>query len=390
MASVKQNAPVHDSHGFGFQPSHHDAARWPAQIGESEARLDGGKLIVAGRRSPREVGDDACIHSDLFGDVVEHDCRQQLACAQMSPRIAQAAELQGIAQAGRRSACEADRSKVLGIEAMMSHHRRLAVGQSKQRGALPLGHRNTCGHVSSSKNLLPFVGLVKEDCERPKAAEIGACCFRLQIRPFVKETQMTREPYLIGYARVSKGDDQSNAAQRRALDAAGCKRVFEETASGGRWDRPKLLEMIGQLRDGDVVVVWKLDRLSRSLKDMLHIMERIELAGAGFRSLTEAIDTTTAAGRMMMQMVGSFAEFERAMIRERTSAGLAQARAEGRIGGRRPKLGDKQRREIAESVTSGRKSGAEMARLYGVSEPTVSRIVAAHRQQFSQQQREQA
>ena len=135
---------------------------------------------------------------------------------------------------------------------------------------------------------------------------------------------MTREPYLIGYARVSKGDDQSNAAQRRALDAAGCKRVFEETASGGRWDRPKLLEMIGQLRDGDVVVVWKLDRLSRSLKDMLHIMERIEIAGAGFRSLTELIDTTTAAGRMMMQMVGSFAEFERAMIRERTSAGLAK------------------------------------------------------------------
>src|SRR3546814_5142448 len=144
-------------------------------------------LIVAGRRSPREVGDDSCIHSDLFGDVVENDCRQQLAWAQMSPRIAQAAELQGIAQAGRRSACEADRSKVLGIEAMMSHHRRLAVGQSKQRGALPLGHRNTCGHVSSSKNLLPFVGLVKEDCERPKAAEIGACCFRLQIRPFRSE-----------------------------------------------------------------------------------------------------------------------------------------------------------------------------------------------------------
>src|SRR3546814_6347631 len=77
---------------------------------------------------------------------------------------------------------------------------------SQQRGALPLDHRNACGHVSSSKDLLPFVGLVKEDCERPKAAEIGACCFRLQIRPFVKETQMTREPYLIGYARVSKGE----------------------------------------------------------------------------------------------------------------------------------------------------------------------------------------
>lgn len=97
-------------------------------------------------------------------------------------------------------------------------------------------------------------------------------------------------------------------------------------------------------------------------------------------SLTEAIDTTTAAGRMMMQMVGSFAEFERAMIRERTSAGLALARAEGRIGGRRRKLDGKQRREIAESVISGRKSGAEMARLYSVSEPTVSRIVADYRQ----------
>lgn len=191
---------------------------------------------------------------------------------------------------------------------------------------------------------------------------------------------MSSTPYLIGYARVSKGDDQSNAAQHRALDVAGCWRVFEETASGGQWDRPRLQEMIGQLREGDVVVVWKLDRLSRSLKDLLHIMERIQLAGAGFRSLTEAIDTTTAAGRMMMQIVGSFAEFERAMIRERTSAGLALARAEGRIGGRRRKLGDKQRREIAESVVSGRKSGAEMARLYGVSEPTVSRIVAAYRQ----------
>ncbi len=192
---------------------------------------------------------------------------------------------------------------------------------------------------------------------------------------------MTASPYLIGYARVSKGDEQSNAAQAAALEAAGCRRVFEEAASGGRWDRPILHDMLRQLRDGDVVVVWKLDRLSRSLKDILHIMEKIAEAGAGFRSLTESIDTTTPAGRMMMQMVGSFAEFERAMIRERTSAGLAQARSEGRVGGRRRKLDVKQRREIAESVISGRKSGADMARLYAVSEPTVSRIVAAHRQQ---------
>lgn len=186
---------------------------------------------------------------------------------------------------------------------------------------------------------------------------------------------------LIGYARVSKGDDQSTALQRRALKGAGCERIFEEAASGGRWDRPELHRMIDQLRTGDVVTVWKLDRLSRSLKDLLHILDRIEAAGGGFRSLTENIDTTSPAGRMMMQMVGSFAEFERAMIRERTSAGLAQARAEGRVGGRRPKLTPSQRGDVVENVKTGRKTAAQMAKLYGVSEPTISRVLAAARQE---------
>ncbi len=184
----------------------------------------------------------------------------------------------------------------------------------------------------------------------------------------------------IGYARVSKGDDQSTAAQTRALKSAGCDRLFEEVASGGRWDRPQLHRMLDQLRPDDIVVVWKLDRLSRSLKDLLHILEKLEAAGAGFRSLTESIDTTTPAGRMMMQMVGSFAEFERAMIRERTSAGLAEARAAGRIGGRRAKLSVAQRAEVLGNVLSGRKSAAEMARLYKVSEATISRIVSVGRQ----------
>jgi len=198
----------------------------------------------------------------------------------------------------------------------------------------------------------------------------------LQKRAFVKGLKM-----LIGYARVSKGDDQSTAAQKRALKEAGCDRLFEEAASGGRWDRPQLHRMLDQLRPNDIVVVWKLDRLSRSLKDLLHILEKLEAAGAGFRSLTESIDTTTPAGRMMMQMVGSFAEFERAMIRERTSAGLAEARAAGRIGGRRAKLTLGQRIDVVENVLSGRKSAAEMARLYKVSEATISRTVAAGRAQ---------
>ena len=186
-------------------------------------------------------------------------------------------------------------------------------------------------------------------------------------------------PVLLGYARVSRGDEQTSALQRRALAEAGVERVFDEAASGGRWDRPALHRLLDQLRPGDVVVVWKLDRLSRSLKDLLAILERVDAAGAGFRSLTEAVDTTGPAGRMLMQLLGAFAEFERAMVRERTSAGLAAARAEGRVGGRRPKLNAAQRAEVIENVTSGRRSAAEMARLFGVSAPTVSRLMAAYR-----------
>ena len=136
-------------------------------------------------------------------------------------------------------------------------------------------------------------------------------------RPFVKAGKPAGNGLLLGYARVSKGDDQTNTLQARALRAAGCRRIFEEAASGGRWDRPELHRLLDQLREGDTLVVWKLDRLSRSLKDVLHIMERIAAAGAAFQSLTENIDTTSPAGRMMMQMVASFAEFERAIIRER-------------------------------------------------------------------------
>jgi DNA invertase Pin-like site-specific DNA recombinase len=179
---------------------------------------------------------------------------------------------------------------------------------------------------------------------------------------------------LIGYARVSTSD-QDTAAQSAALKAAGCEVVFREKASGGRWDRPELHKLLGELHKGDVIVVWKLDRLSRSLRDVLTIMDRVQEKKAGFRSLTEAIDTTTPAGRMMMQMVGAFAEFERAMLKERTHAGLEAARKEGRIGGRPPKLKAQQRLEIVKLVTKGKKTAADAARLFGVHPATVSRLL---------------
>lgn len=180
---------------------------------------------------------------------------------------------------------------------------------------------------------------------------------------------------LIGYARVST-DEQDTAAQVAALKTAGCERIFREKASGGRWDRPELHRLLDQLRKGDVLVVWKLDRLSRSLRDVLTIMERLGDAKAGFRSLTEAIDTTTPAGRMMMQMVGAFAEFERAMLQERTKAGLDAARQEGRVGGRRPKLSAQQQSEIRKMVARGDKTAADAARLFKVHPATVSRLMA--------------
>jgi len=182
---------------------------------------------------------------------------------------------------------------------------------------------------------------------------------------------------IIGYARVSKVEDQDTAAQLRALTNVGAERIFEETASGGRWDRPELHRALDFLREGDVLAVWKLDRLSRSLKDLLSIMDKIEGKGADFKSLTEAIDTTTPAGRMMMQMVGCFAEFERQMIRERTMAGLEHARARGVKLGRRPKLTPVQRAEVIEMVSSGRKTAAETARVFRVHPSTICRLLAA-------------
>jgi DNA invertase Pin-like site-specific DNA recombinase len=186
--------------------------------------------------------------------------------------------------------------------------------------------------------------------------------------------QQVSATMLIGYARVST-QDQDTDAQIAALKSSGCELIFQEKASGGRWDRPELHRLLGQLRKGDVLVVWKLDRLSRSLKDVLLLMEKVEQADAGFRSLTEVIDTTSPAGRMMMQMVGTFAEFERAMLRERTQNGLDAARKQGRVGGRRPKLKKHQQEEIVNLVNSGQKNAADAARLFNVHPATVSRIL---------------
>lgn len=183
----------------------------------------------------------------------------------------------------------------------------------------------------------------------------------------------------IGYARVSRGDHQDLTAQLETLRAAGCEKIFQEERSGADADRPVLAQAIASLGEGDVLVVWKLDRLSRSLRDLLFTLETISAAGAGFLSLTNAIDTTTPMGRLSMQIVGAFAEFEREMIRERTMHGLANARRAGVIVGRKPKLKPAQKAEIIRMIEEGRGTSSTAASLFDVSKTTVKRVLQAHR-----------
>ena len=143
----------------------------------------------------------------------------------------------------------------------------------------------------------------------------------------------------IGYARVST-DDQDTRLQIDALKRAGCEKIYEERASGSRTDRPELAKALAHGRKGDMVVVWKLDRLGRSLPHLIDTVHDLEERKVGFRSLTDNIDTTTASGRMFFHMMGALAQFERDLIRERTLAGLKAARERGNVGGRPRKLTD--------------------------------------------------
>ena len=177
---------------------------------------------------------------------------------------------------------------------------------------------------------------------------------------------------IIGYARVSTAD-QTLDSQQDALKAAGCERIFAEKISGAGKRRPELDRMLEQLRTGDVVVVHRYDRLARSLADLLLIVRKIEEADAGFRSLAEAVDTTTPAGQLVFHVFASIAEFERARIRERTHEGLRAARARGRIGGRPRSLTAEQRAEVRKLRNDEGRAVAELARLFRVSPQTIRR-----------------
>ncbi len=177
----------------------------------------------------------------------------------------------------------------------------------------------------------------------------------------------------IGYARVST-KDQNLSLQLDALEAAGCVRIFEEKRSGAKRNRPELERLLDQLRPDDVVVVWKLDRLARSLKDLIGLVNEIQEKGAGLISLNDSIDTSTPQGKLIFHVFASLAEFEREIISERTKAGLAAARARGRVGGRKKGLSKQAEHKavIAESLyKEGELSVMGICGELGISKPTL-------------------
>lgn len=187
---------------------------------------------------------------------------------------------------------------------------------------------------------------------------------------------------LVGYARVST-QDQNPALQLDALKAAGCEKVFVEKASGAQRERPELQAALEYLRAGDALVVWKLDRLARSVKQLIETVEGMEAKGIGFRSLTEAIDTTTAGGKLVFHIFGALAEFERTIIRERTRAGLDAAKARGRIGGRPSKLTAQDLIAAKAMLADQSFTVEDVAKRLGVSSATLYRHLPAARAQSS-------
>jgi DNA invertase Pin-like site-specific DNA recombinase len=170
---------------------------------------------------------------------------------------------------------------------------------------------------------------------------------------------------LIGYARVST-DDQNLDLQRDALEKAGCEQIFTDRVSGTKASRPGLEDALSHLRSGDTLVVWRLDRLGRSLTHLIATVTALQERGVGFKSLTESIDTTTNGGRLVFNIFASLAEFEREIIRERTRAGLQAARARGRNGGRPKKLTKKQIEMLQHLAADRKRTVKEICQTLGI------------------------
>jgi DNA invertase Pin-like site-specific DNA recombinase len=174
----------------------------------------------------------------------------------------------------------------------------------------------------------------------------------------------------VGYARVST-HEQNLSMQKDALKAAGCGKIFHDKVSGAKTERPGLQKVTAYVREGDILIVWRLDRLGRSLKHLIETVTALEERGVGFQSLQESIDTTTSGGRLVFHIFGALAEFERNLIRERTRAGLAAARARGRKGGRPKALDEKKTQLLYQLYDERKRAVQEICDMLGISRSTL-------------------
>jgi hypothetical protein len=290
---------------------------------------DFANLFTPGLRPVRPLGQDGSVKIELARHPRDHLLRQTLTGGQRASGVAHGAEEQGLAELVVRRAQAAQPIEILRTQGVVPNEIALIGGQRHHCIPRLVAQQSPPRHTSS------FPACVHPDgrCPANHRQPASAPCVRSRWHGDGKsdklidgqedgQARIDPRMALVGYARVST-QDQNPDLQRDALASAGCVRVFEDAASGARAERPGLAEALDYVRDGDVLVVWKLDRLGRSLSHLIETVAGLEAKGVGFRSLTEAIDTTTPGGRLVFHLFGALGEFERDLIRERWSARTA-------------------------------------------------------------------
>ena len=341
--------------GDGLRDRHrerHDHAKVvTVESGIAELPHEVGEMRAAGFIATGIFVERLCRHVDLIGDEGEDRVRRFLAGLQHAARPTHVEQQRREPEPARRSPAFADKIEILTAEGEVTGYFPF-VG----RGIVMWGKRLACQQLPSCHASRPFRHCPSDG---PLAASMNmsvnsgpAMAIRTRMQIDGKTDRLGPAVALIGYARVSTGD-QKLALQHDALNAAGCERTFDDHASGAKTDRPGLAEALAYLRAGDTLVVWKLDRLGRSMSHLIGKVGELAALGVGFRSLTEQIDTTTSGGMLVFNIFGSLAQFERDLIRERTNAGLKAARERGSLGGRRPVITPDKLRKARDHIAAG-------------------------------------
>jgi DNA invertase Pin-like site-specific DNA recombinase len=318
--------------------------------------------------------------AELFDEQFDQSSIGDLVHPEGTAREPEVTKLNGEPQPVFIPAALPDDRTVRIVQRVVLHTPQLIERQSKELLAFNDGQnwaaRHECSFLKTeeNKNPIPAAGSVRNFAGLGLSQTLLGTVF-LHHSTTTDSENRNGTPMLIGYARVST-NDQNLDLQRDALTAAGCQKIFTDTISGAKASRPGLDQALGHLRDGDTLVVWKLDRLGRSVKNLIGFTDQLEHAGIGFRSLTDQIDTTTPAGRFFFHVMASLAQMERELTVERTRAGLEAAGKNGRLPGRKRLMTERKITAARQLLAQGT-SAADVAHNIGVSIPTLYRWIPA-------------